>query len=121
MTASSDDIKKRITLAPASGAVSIHAGQLEVAHSKQALLLSERGYPARYYVPLADVQAQCLEASTTRTYCPYKGHAEYYHLHIGPRRLTDAAWSYPSPLAEVAAIAGCVAFDHEALSIRADD
>jgi len=51
--------------------------------------------------------------SETRSFCPYKGEATYWHLRIANRELSDAAWSYEAPYDEAAAIRGLVSFYHD--------
>ncbi|WP_234430614.1 DUF427 domain-containing protein [Streptomyces sp. NRRL F-4489] len=75
-------------------------GQL-LAESRRPLLLSETGYPVRYYLPPEDVRTELLKPSATHTVCPFKGTASYWSLEQGPE---DIAWAYPEPHAQVAAI-----------------
>jgi uncharacterized protein (DUF427 family) len=63
-----------------------------------------------YYLPLDAVESDVLEASTHRTYCPYKGDATYYSLTDGDQVTADAVWTYLSPYDAVSEIAGRVAF-----------
>ncbi|WP_369027960.1 DUF427 domain-containing protein, partial [Nocardia farcinica] len=35
--------------------------------------------------------------SRTKTVCPWKGIASYYHLTVGDQTNPDAAWYYPKP------------------------
>jgi uncharacterized protein (DUF427 family) len=51
-----------------------------------------------------------LEPSDTRSHCPYKGEARYFSILSGQDRLSDAVWSYRTPLAESTRIAGLVSF-----------
>ena len=51
-----------------------------------------------------------LVRSDHQTTCPYKGRASYFTLQAGDRIAENAVWSYDQPLADVAEIAGCVAF-----------
>ena len=43
-------------------------------------------------------------------HCPYKGDANYFSLRVGDRTAADAVWTYETPLDDVAAIAGHLAF-----------
>lgn len=63
-----------------------------------------------HYFPLADVGAQYLVASSTRTNCPWKGTASYYSLSVDGAANPDAAWYYPEPKSAAAEIKGRVAF-----------
>jgi uncharacterized protein (DUF427 family) len=62
------------------------------------------------YIPIEDVDEKLLRASSTSTYCPYKGDASYYSI-AGPEgEIPDAVWTYEAPYPAVAAIARHVAF-----------
>lgn len=63
------------------------------------------------YFPKEDVNTEYLGPSNTRTTCPWKGEAEYFHLVKEGKEKTDAAWSYPQPKEEAQKIAGHIAFD----------
>ncbi|MFI9045291.1 DUF427 domain-containing protein [Streptomyces sp. NPDC053427] len=72
-----------------------------VADSHRPLLLTETGYPTRYYFPPEDVRTDLLTPSDTHTVCPFKGTASYWSLAGGPE---DIVWAYPEPRPEVAEI-----------------
>lgn len=85
------------------------AGEL-VADSTEAFLLHETGLMPVYYLPRQDVRAELLEPSSTRTHCPYKGDARYWHVVVGDERREDLVWSYPDPLAGAPPLDGLLAF-----------
>jgi uncharacterized protein (DUF427 family) len=99
-----------ITVEPAPGHVRVSFGDRVIAETDRALVLREAAYPPVLYLPLADVDTAVLEPSTHRTYCPYKGDADYFTLRAGDRIADDAVWRYESPYDAVAPIAGHVAF-----------
>ncbi|MFJ9848312.1 DUF427 domain-containing protein [Streptomyces sp. NPDC101150] len=72
-----------------------------LADTRRPLLLTETGYPVRYYLPPEDVRTDLLVPSDTHTACPFKGTASYWSLPGGPE---DIAWAYPEPHPEVAGI-----------------
>ncbi|QKW09338.1 DUF427 domain-containing protein [Streptomyces sp. NA04227] len=74
----------------------VHEGQV-VAETTRPLILHETGYPARYYLPPADVRTELLEPSDSHTVCPFKGTASYWSLPGGK----DQVWAYPEPLENV--------------------
>lgn len=88
-----------------------------IANTRHALRLEELGYRPKLYVPLSDIAAGTLVDSDTRTHCPYKGEARYYHVTLDGHTFTDAAWAYDQPLPGLALIAGLVAFDHPAIRV----
>jgi uncharacterized protein (DUF427 family) len=90
-----------------------------VASTTRARLAYETGLPTRFYIPRADVRV-ALEPSSTRTYCPYKGEASYWSFSAGGRRYEDLGWSYEHPLADMAEIAGLIAFWDDRLDVDLD-
>ncbi len=81
-----------------------------VADTRRALVLREANYPAIHYIPREDADNSLLEPTSHATYCPYKGDCSYFSIPAGGERSTNAVWSYASPFAAVAAIAGYLAF-----------
>ena len=63
-----------------------------------------------HYFPREAIHQQYFTASSTRTTCPWKGVASYFHLEVDGARNQDAAWYYPEPKEAAAHIAGRVAF-----------
>jgi uncharacterized protein (DUF427 family) len=63
-----------------------------------------------HYFPPASLRSEHFEASETRTTCPWKGVASYYHVVVDGRRNQDAAWYYPDPRPAAERIRGRVAF-----------
>jgi uncharacterized protein (DUF427 family) len=107
-----------IEIKPAGAMIVVRAGGAVVAESRDALTLFEQGYDPVHYIPRGDVAMAFLDRSETRTHCPHKGEAEYFHLALTSATVEDAAWSYPSPHEGVAAIAGFVAFDPRKAAIE---
>jgi uncharacterized protein (DUF427 family) len=81
-----------------------------VAETREALTLSEAGYPPVQYIPRKDIDFTLLERSDHATYCPYKGDCAYYSVPVGGARSKNAAWSYETPHPAVEPIKGYVAF-----------
>ncbi len=104
----------RVDARRSSRAVRVTAGDEVLAESSRAVVVSETGLPNRFYVPLEDVRA-VLSDSDTRSHCPYKGDARYFHVN----GLEDAAWSYDAPFDGLQAVAGHVSFDGEGISLEA--
>lgn len=83
---------------------------IAIADSTRALRLLETSHPPNYYIPTADIRMEYLSLTPRHSFCEYKGTASYYTVQVGERRAEDAAWFYPRPTAEFAALAGYVAF-----------
>jgi uncharacterized protein (DUF427 family) len=107
-----------IEIKPARSMVVVRAGGAVVAESRNAMTLFETGYDPVHYIPREDIGMAFLDASDTRTRCPHKGEAEYFHLVVKSGPIEDAAWSYPTPHEGVAAIAGLIAFDPDKAAIE---
>ena len=80
-----------------------------LADSHHTILVDEQDHALVVYFPAADVAWDRLVAiDAYTTYCPFKGEASYWARTDDP--LTPLAWCYATPLAEVAGIAGHIAF-----------
>lgn len=101
------------------GRVTVSLADETIADTRSALVLYECGYPPVYYLPRADVAMERLEPTATRTHCPYKGDASYWHVQVDGTVAEDAAWSYEEPSPAVAAIGGHLAFYPERVEIHA--
>lgn len=75
-----------------------------------AQMLHETGMLPVWYLPLSDVAPGLLTPSPTRTSCPFKGEAGYWHLKADGDQVADAGWSYPDPLPGCPPLAGLVSF-----------
>lgn len=62
------------------------------------------------YFPADAVDERYLQPSDTRTACPWKGRASYYHVVVDGQENRDAAWYYPEPSAAAKQIKDHVAF-----------
>jgi uncharacterized protein (DUF427 family) len=97
-----------ITDAPTRVLVTV-AGKI-IADTRAAKVLREASYPPVFYIPRADLDLTLVMRTDHTSYCPYKGDASYYSIPIGGERSKNAIWSYETPHAAVAQIAGHVAF-----------
>lgn len=90
--------------------VRVH-GEL-LASSNRCLIMQEGSYAPVVYFPLAALPQDRLLASTTETYCPFKGTANYWHLSAGQNteQVDDLIWGYAEPYDEMTGITGYVAF-----------
>jgi len=99
------------TLDQAAATYVVRAEDAVIAETTSALVLNEPGYDPVVYFPRADVAMEFLDRSETRTSCPHKGEATYFHIAGPSGQLSDAAWSYEAPVDGAEALAGYVAFD----------
>lgn len=99
-----------IRIRPATGKWTIRAGGAIIGETTRALELSEGSYPPVIYFPREDIAMALLDKSDRSSVCPWKGQAEYFTIAATSGAIPDAAWSYPNPIPEAAAIAGHLAF-----------
>ena len=98
----------RVDAHPSSRRAVVRRGGEVIADSARPILVFETGLPVKVYVPPADVRPGAISSgSGKRTLCPYKGEATYWD--VGP--LTDAAWSYETPLPDVLRAQAHLCFD----------
>lgn len=110
----------RVDIMASSRHVKVEVDGVTIAESDRPTVLFETGLPARFYLPLTDVQQRYLRPSDSETACPYKGFADYFSAEVGGRRIDDVAWIYRAPLHESAKIAGLVCFYPERAEVYVD-
>jgi uncharacterized protein (DUF427 family) len=81
-----------------------------IAESDSAVRVLETAAPPTYYLPRADIDVTCLEKAAGTSWCEWKGEAVYWDLVVGDRRSARAAWSYPDPYEEYAALRDALTF-----------
>jgi uncharacterized protein (DUF427 family) len=114
------DPYKRIDILHSSRHIEISLDGVKLADTRRPTLVFETGLPLRYYVPKPDVRMDLLEPTDMRSGCAYKGFARYWSVNTGKTRRDNVAWSYATPLAEAAKIAGLVAFYNDHVDIVMD-
>jgi len=62
------------------------------------------------YFPPESLNREYFSKSETRSTCPWKGLANYYHLEVDGEVNEDAAWYYPDPKEAAKHIKDHVAF-----------
>ncbi len=63
-----------------------------------------------HYFPPDSVRREYFQSSDKHTTCHWKGIASYYHLQVGDKQNSDAAWYYPEPKKAAESIKDYVAF-----------
>jgi uncharacterized protein (DUF427 family) len=82
----------------------------EVARTDRALRVLETSHPPTWYLPREAFAPGSLRPAEGRSMCEWKGTATYLDVVATDGRVAPrAAWTYPTPTAAFAAIAGYVA------------
>ena len=68
-----------------------------IADTYRALRVLETSHPPVYYIPPEDVRMEYLSQTPRKSFCEFKGGANYWTLKVGERLSENAAWSYPDP------------------------
>ncbi|WP_192924990.1 DUF427 domain-containing protein [Sodalinema gerasimenkoae] len=97
-------------LEPVSGRLWIVFNDEVIADTEKAYRVLETSHPPVYYFPPEDIQMEVLKSSPRQTFCEWKGACRYYSVEVGDKQAREAAWYYPNPVPEFAAIAGYVSF-----------
>ena len=63
-----------------------------------------------HYFPANSIRREYFRESEQRSYCPWKGDANYYDIAVGGTVNEGAAWYYPNPKEAAANIKGRIAF-----------
>ncbi|XP_014562331.1 hypothetical protein COCVIDRAFT_32774 [Bipolaris victoriae FI3] len=114
------DPYKRIDILSSARSIRVALDGVTLAETTSALFLLETTLRTRYYVPPTSVSWEFLEPSETKTLCPYKGQAEYYHVHVNGKVYRNLVWYYRYPTMESAPIAGYLCFYNEAVDVWVD-
>jgi uncharacterized protein (DUF427 family) len=95
---------------PCTRHIQVILNGITVAETRRAVRVLETSQAPVYYIPLADIDPHCLEAGRQVTLCEWKGHANYFAVAAGSRRVENAAWTYHAPAADYEAIRDHIAF-----------
>jgi uncharacterized protein (DUF427 family) len=63
-----------------------------------------------HYFPRQSINEDNLSISPTRSTCPWKGEARYFHVVVDGKTNEDAAWYYPDPKPAAREIKDRIAF-----------
>lgn len=95
-------------LTPDAREVIVRVGDLEIVRTTRALRMLETASPPTVYVPFADAAEGALVPApgAGRSACEWKGLAQYWSIHAAGQLYEAVAWSYPTPRAPYAELAG---------------
>ncbi len=81
-----------------------------IADSTRTKRILETSHPPAYYIPPEDIKLEYFQPTFRQTFCEWKGQASYYTIAVGDKSSPNAAWYYPHPTEDYAAIKNYVAF-----------
>ncbi|MGW1503300.1 DUF427 domain-containing protein [Streptomyces mirabilis] len=110
------DAYHRIDIRDTSRTLEVRSGDTVIARTTRPVVLYESGFAPRWYVPREDIQEKELTPAEGRTFCPYKGLADYYD--IGETK--KAAWSYREAYPEVGRVDDLVSFEPDKVEVYLD-
>jgi uncharacterized protein (DUF427 family) len=97
-------------LEPFADLIEVVFSEVTLVSSLQAWRVLETSHPPTYYVPPEDIRMEYLLPAHRTSQCEWKGVARWYDVTVAGRRAPNAAWSYPDPATDFAAIRDHVAF-----------
>jgi uncharacterized protein (DUF427 family) len=86
--------------------VEVYAGDTLLVRTEQSIRALETGSPPTFYLPADQVDQARLIKSPQRSFCEWKGEAEYFHVVMHAGRIENALWRYPHALDDAVIIAG---------------
>lgn len=97
-------------LEPTSKHIEIYFNGEKIADTKRALRMLETSHPPVYYIHPDDIRREFLTPYNRRTWCEWKGEANYFNVEVNDRKAEGVAWYYPHPVKRYADLANHVAF-----------
>ncbi|MEM7541100.1 MAG: DUF427 domain-containing protein [Pseudomonadota bacterium] len=79
--------------------IEVHCGADRLVHSTKTLRILETASPPTVYIPQTDINMEMLEICPGRSFCEWKGAAQYLAVKTAPE-LGAIAWWYPEPNGE---------------------
>jgi acyl-CoA thioesterase II len=108
----------RVDLVPWRGRGRVRLGERILAESDACLIVKESDHAPQLYFPERAVAWEHFAATDHHTVCPFKGEADYWTLRAADPPLANVVWAYRKPFAEVAGLAGHVAFYQDRLEVE---
>ncbi len=81
-----------------------------LADTQDGYRVLETSHPPVYYFPPSAVMQEHLVESDRRSFCEWKGLAQYLTVQVGSQTATNAAWRYPNPTPGFESIKDYIAF-----------
>lgn len=90
--------------------VQVRLNDVLVAETRAVRRVLETASPPTFYLPPESLQFDCLRTGPGSSFCEWKGPARYFSVCTASDCVGHAAWSYPAPFDEFAAIRNYLAF-----------
>jgi uncharacterized protein (DUF427 family) len=110
----------RVECVPTSRRLRVEVAGTMLVDTTDTLGVYETALEPRLYVSPERVRRDLLVASSTTTYCGYKGTAWYWTAVIDDVIVEDVAWSYEDPLPEFLPGGRFLSFDGARVTVDAD-
>ena len=81
-----------------------------LAMSKRALRVLETAGSPTFYLPVTEVDFDCLSIAPDTSWCEWKGTAKYWHLELEDAPSIAVAWCYPDPNPDYRMLKGLMSF-----------
>lgn len=81
-----------------------------IADTQKAWRVLETSHPPVYYIPPEDIRMEFLTRNQRRSFCEFKGSANYWTVKVGSQEEKECAWSYENPTPAFETIKGYIAF-----------
>jgi len=81
-----------------------------IADTHRAKRVLETSSPPVYYISPEDIHMEHFTRTNHGSFCEWKGHAGYYTVTVGEKRVENAAWFYANPTPTFTSIRNYVAF-----------
>jgi uncharacterized protein (DUF427 family) len=85
-------------------------GDTIIADSRSAVRILETASAPTFYIPPEDVNIDMLVPYSGSSFCEWKGESAYWSVQINEVIVQAAAWSYPDPFEDFAAIKNYLSF-----------
>lgn len=95
-----------VAISQAAKTITVSVNGQVLAQTSRALLVQETRHADVYYLPREDVDLSLFVSTDLSTYCPFKGHANYFSY----GDLENLVWSYEDPYPEVAELKNYLSF-----------
>lgn len=92
------------------GLVEAYNGDTCLARSTRAKVMYETRLSPVIYFPREDVNIDLKCNNELKSFCPFKGTAQYQDLHLPDKDITSGAWSYDDAFPEARQIEGHIGF-----------